>query len=135
MAAQGHKVALISTDPAHSLGDAIDMNLHGGKLMECPLVGVPGAEGSLSVLEIDPTQALNQFKGVVDQLVGGGSEMGGENAGMAKTLRELEEVFDTLPAGTDEVVALSKIINLVKQGGFDRIVLDTAPTGECFFFN
>ena len=109
------------------------MNLHGGKLMECPLVGVPGAEGSLSVLEIDPTQALNQFKGVVDQLVGGGSEMGGENAGMAKTLRELEEVFDTLPAGTDEVVALSKIINLVKQGGFDRIVLDTAPTGECFF--
>ena len=130
LAAQGHKVALISTDPAHSLGDAIDMDLRGGQLIDCPLIGVPPTEGSLSVLEIDPTNALKQFKGIVDQLVGGGREMGGENAGMANTLRELQEVFDTLPAGTDEVVALSKIVNLVKKGGFDRIVLDTAPTGE-----
>jgi len=130
MAAQGHKVALISTDPAHSLGDAIDMDLRGGQLIECPLIGVPAAEGSLSVLEVDPTSALNQFKGIVDQLVGGGQAMGSEKAGMANTLRELQEVFDTLPAGTDEVVALSKIVNLVKKGGFDRIVLDTAPTGE-----
>jgi arsenite-transporting ATPase len=83
----------------------------------------------LSVLEIDPTKALNQFKGVVDRLVGGGLEMDGDNAGLGKTLRELQEVFDTLPAGTDEVVALSRIIQIVKTGGFDRIVLDTAPTG------
>lgn len=129
MAAQGHKVALISTDPAHSLGDAIDMDLRGGQLIDCPLIGVPPTDGSLSVLEIDPTNALKQFKGIVDQLVGG-QEMGSENAGMANTLRDLQEVFDTLPAGTDEVVALSKIVNLVKKGGFDRIVLDTAPTGE-----
>ena len=81
-------------------------------------------------VEIDPTDALKQFKGIVDKLVGGGQDMGGENAGMANTLRELQEVFDTLPAGTDEVVALSKIVKLVKEGGFDRIVLDTAPTGE-----
>lgn len=49
---------------------------------------------------------------------------------MRNTLRELEEVFNTLPPGTDEVVALAKIVNLVKKGGFDRIVLDTAPTGH-----
>ena len=35
-----------------------------------------------------------------------------------------------MPAGTDEVVALAKIVNLVNKGGFDRIVLDTAPTGH-----
>jgi arsenite/tail-anchored protein-transporting ATPase len=35
-----------------------------------------------------------------------------------------------LPAGTDEVVALAKVINLVKKGGYDRIVIDTAPTGH-----
>lgn len=130
MASRGHKVALISTDPAHSLGDAIGLDLRGGKLMDCPLIGVPATEGSLSVLEVDPADALNEFKGIVDQLVGGGNEMGGENAGLANTMRELQEVFDTLPAGTDEVVALSKIVNLVKKGGFDRIVLDTAPTGH-----
>ena len=49
---------------------------------------------------------------------------------MRNTLRELEQVFDTLPAGTDEVVALAQVVNLVKKGGFDRIVLDTAPTGH-----
>jgi arsenite-transporting ATPase len=129
MAAKGHNVALISTDPAHSLGDAIDMNLKGGNLMDCPLIGVPPSEGSLSVLEIDPSTALSQFKGVVDQLVGG-DESPGSDDGIRNTLRDLGEVFDTLPAGTDEVVALAKIINLVKKGNFDRIVLDTAPTGH-----
>ena len=131
MASKGHKVALISTDPAHSLGDAIDMDLSGGKLVDCPLIGVPPSEGSMSVLEIDPSSALSQFKGVVDQLVGGGDMGdGGEAAGLRNTLRDLEEVFDTLPAGTDEVVALAKIVNLVKKGDYDRIVLDTAPTGH-----
>lgn len=132
MAAQGHNVALISTDPAHSLGDAIEMNLAGGNLMDCPLVGVPPGEGSLSVLEVDPSQSLNQFKGVVDKLIGGGGDEdpSGSGAGLRSTLKDLEEVFDTLPAGTDEVVALGKVINLVKKGEFDRIVIDTAPTGH-----
>ena len=136
MAAAGHKVALISTDPAHSLGDAVDMNLKGGKLQDCPLIGVPSVvdgsdQGSLSVLEIDPSASLSQFKGVVDQLMGAGNNGSSDkNAGLRNTLKDLQEVFDTLPAGTDEVVALAKIVNLVKKGDFDRIVLDTAPTGH-----
>ena len=128
MAASGHKVALISTDPAHSLGDAIDMNLQGGQLQDCPLIGVPPSDGSLSVLEIDPASALKEFKSTVDKLLGDTSA-GGDD-GIGRTLKEVQEVFDTLPAGTDEVVALAKIVNLVKKGGFDRIVLDTAPTGH-----
>jgi arsenite/tail-anchored protein-transporting ATPase len=132
MAARGHNVALISTDPAHSLGDAIDMNLAGGNLMDCPLIGVPPNTGSLSVLEVDPSQSINQFKGVVDKLIGGGGGDGDDKsrADVRNTLKELEEVFDTLPAGTDEVVALAKVIHLVKKGGYDRIVIDTAPTGH-----
>ena len=127
MAAQGHKVALISTDPAHSLGDAVDMDLSGGKLVECPLIGVPGTgDGSLSVLEIDPSSAISQFKGLVDKLIGTGDGDGGigEGSELRSTLQELETVFDTLPAGTDEVVALAKVVNLVKNGDFDRIVLE-----------
>jgi arsenite-transporting ATPase len=129
MAAKGHKVALISTDPAHSLGDAISMDLSGGKLIDCPLIGVPPSEGSLSVLEIDPSSAISEFKKVVNQLVGG-DDAPDQASDLRNTLRDVQDVFDTLPAGTDEVVALAKIINLVKKGGFDRIVLDTAPTGH-----
>jgi arsenite/tail-anchored protein-transporting ATPase len=129
MAAAGRKVALISTDPAHSLGDAVDMK---GirNLQECTLIGVPGdtGEGSLSVLEIDPTKSLSQFKSYMDQLVNANADQ--INPGMRDTLNEVKDIFDTLPAGTDEVVALARIVNLVKSGDYDRIVLDTAPTGH-----
>lgn len=133
MAAQGHKVALISTDPAHSLGDAIDMDISGGDLIDCPLIGVPGAtgQGSLSVMEIDPSSALSQFKGIVQNFMGNSGDTSGEGGSdLRATIQDLESIFDTLPAGTDEVVALAKVINLVKKGDFDRIVLDTAPTGH-----
>ncbi|KAL7460867.1 hypothetical protein ACHAXS_001300 [Conticribra weissflogii] len=49
---------------------------------------------------------------------------------MSSTLRSLGELIDTLPAGTDEVVALAKVIQLIRRGQFDRVVLDTAPTGH-----
>lgn len=127
MASQGHNVAIVSTDPAHSLGDALDLDLHGGQLVDVPLIGVPPSDGSLVAMEVDPAQALGQFKGLVDDLIGGDD---GPSGDLANTLRDLGEVFDTLPAGTDEVVALAKVVNLVKKGGYDRIVLDTAPTGH-----
>lgn len=130
MAAEGRKVAIVSTDPAHSLGDALDMDLRGGSLIDVPLIGVPEAGGSLSAMEIDPTASLKDFKKVVDQLIGNTGEQEGSGSDLAKTLSGLGEVFDTLPAGTDEVVALAKVVNLIKKGSFDRIVLDTAPTGH-----
>ena len=127
MAASGHNVAIVSTDPAHSLGDALDIDLKGGSLVDIPLIGVPSSEGSLSALEIDPAASLSQFKKVVDQLIGGDA---GPRGDLANTLADLGEIFDTLPAGADEVVALAKVVGLIKKGNFDRIVLDTAPTGH-----
>jgi len=132
MAAAGRNVALVSTDPAHSLGDAFGIDFSGGDLVEVPLIGVPPSDGSLSVLEIDPSKSLGEFKGLIDNLIGSAddSSAGAMGGDLTKTLRDLGEVFDTLPAGTDEVVALAKVVGLVKKGGFDRIVLDTAPTGH-----
>jgi arsenite-transporting ATPase len=130
MAAAGRNVALVSTDPAHSLGDVFDTDFKGGNLVDVPLIGVPYTDGSLSVLEVDPSKSLNEFKGLIDNLIGNSdndSEMGSD---FGKTLRELGDVFDTLPAGTDEVVALAKVVGLIKNGSFDRIILDTAPTGH-----
>jgi arsenite-activated ATPase ArsA len=132
MAASGRNVALVSTDPAHSLGDVFDIDFSGGDLVDVPLIGVPPTDGSLSVLEVDPSKSLGEFKRLIDNLIGSGesSSASGTSGDLSKTLKELGEVFDTLPAGTDEVVALAKVVSLVKKGGFDRIVLDTAPTGH-----
>ena len=93
------KVALISTDPAHSLGDAIDMDFSGGDLIDCPLIGVPGAtgEGSLSVMEIDPSNALGQFKGVVNKLIGKTGETSSQGGNDLKaTLQDLEGILEDL---------------------------------------
>jgi len=122
MATNGHKVALISTDPAHSLGDAFDQNFSGGNLCDVDIYG--NVEGTLSVLEVDPTKALDEFKDLVDKLISS-PDSTTENSEIKETLKELGSIFDTLPAGTDEVVALAKVIGLVKRGNFDRIVLDT----------
>jgi len=96
MAEAGHRVAIISTDPAHSLGDALDMNLGGGSLVESPYVGLSSG-GSLSAMEVDPSSALKQFKGVIDDLVGSSVSTGATSSqgGIGSTLRELGQVFDT----------------------------------------
>jgi arsenite-transporting ATPase len=133
MAKGGHNVAIVSTDPAHSLGDALDMNLQGGSLTDVPLYGVPPMpgtteEGSLKAMEIDPTSALKEFRDSIDNLLGKSSN--GDNSELMSTLGSVGELLDTLPAGTDEVVALAKVIQLIRRGQFDRVVLDTAPTGH-----
>ena len=135
MASAGHNVALVSTDPAHSVGDALDMNLQGGSMVEVPLYGVPpipgasiGEEGTLKAMEIDPTSALKEFRDSIDQLIGKNDN--DNNSELSSTLSSLGEIIDTLPAGTDEVVALAKVIQLIRRGKFDRVVLDTAPTGH-----
>jgi len=139
MASAGHDVAVVSTDPAHSLGDALDMNLNGGSLVDVPLFGVPSmlmgsGEGSLKAMEIDPTSALKEFRDSIDSLIGkrnnGNNDGDGGASEMSSTLNTLGEIIDTLPAGTDEVVALAKVIQLIRRGNFDRVVLDTAPTGH-----
>ena len=52
----------------------------------------------------------------------------------------LTDIFDNPPPGADELVALSKVVSLVEEGEaktamgesikFDRVVIDTAPTGH-----
>lgn len=138
MASYGHKVALVSTDPAHSLGDALDVDLRGGSLVDIPLYGVPpvmidggsGDEGSLQALEIDPTSSLQEFRDSIDALIGKNNNDSVNHSEVSSALNSLGELIDTLPAGTDEVVALAKVIQLIRRGDFDRVVLDTAPTGH-----
>jgi len=136
MAKAGHNVVIVSTDPAHSLGDALDMNLKGGSLIDVPLFGVPPVstvgsddEGSLKAMEIDPTSALKEFRDSIDKLIGKKNN-GAENSELFSTLSSVGDLLDTLPAGTDEVVALAEVIQIIRRGQFDRVVLDTAPTGH-----
>ena len=119
-AADGTKTLVVSTDPAHSLSDTLDVDIpaHPSRLREdVPLWGV----------EIDPDAAMEegffaaqQEEGPVGDLAG---MLGGEGAGMESLLG------GTMP-GADEAAAMQKLIEHMDDPRFDRVVVDTAPTGH-----
>jgi arsenite-transporting ATPase len=107
-AESGLRTLVASTDPAHSLGDALQLSLAGG----AP-VRVPGLE-TLDALEIDPTEAIGKFRaalaafrpsdlglgGMAEQLVG---QLG---------LEDFADILDEPPPGLDELLALSEVVDL-----------------------
>ena len=132
LADSGLKTLVVSTDPAHSLGDALKERLNGSpRLLDSPAGG-----GQLWAMEIDPRAALAEFR----ELVGGvmGSESDSSN-GVGDDVAEFIQSITDLPPGSDEIVAMAKVMSYLDQGltlpnggkvKFERVVLDTAPTGH-----
>jgi arsenite-transporting ATPase len=133
LADEGLKTLIISTDPAHSLGDALMTDLSSGNVTPISEQG----DGSLYALEVDLVQAVAEFKRIIQGLKGDGEE---DSISAKLGLGDLTDLFDVAPPGADELVALSKVISLVEEGQaktamgetilFDRVVIDTAPTGH-----
>lgn len=117
LAKAGHRTLLVSTDPAHNVGDIFDTS-----------IGSKGKEvaPNLIALEIDPevetTAYINQVKENVKGTV---------NPTM---MQEVYRQLDTAKAspGADEAALFDKIVSIVldEQENYDRIVFDTAPTGH-----
>lgn len=117
LSASGHRTLLVSTDPAHNVGDIFGRPI-GGKPVEV-------AE-RLVALEIDPqleteryiAGVKNNIKGVVH----------------SSMMEEVHRQLDTAKAspGADEAALFDKLITIIleERRGFDKIVFDTAPTGH-----
>ena len=113
-AEHGRETLVISTDPAHSLGDSFDQNLSGGEVI--PIKGVKNLFG----MEIDPRKAFEQYREMTQQ--GEAGEMGG--------MMGLEEFTDMNAPGSDEALAFSKVLEFIQECEYDLVVFDTAPTGH-----
>lgn len=118
------KILIFSTDPAHSLSDCF--NLHIGNK-------VTKIEDNLYGLEVDAEEALNEFrktytkeiKEAFDALVD--RKISVDLPFDRDILQRLKELT---PPGLDEIMALMKMVELMKSGEYDLIILDTAPTGH-----
>lgn len=129
----GLRTLVVSTDPAHSLGDALAVDLSSGSIE--PIV----TEENLSALEIDIEKALTQFQDIARGL---DTSNLADSLGVPKEivdslgLDDLTSIFKNPPPGIDEIVALINIFKLSKQTlpngspRFNRIIIDTAPTGH-----
>lgn len=125
LSTKGFRTLIVSTDPAHSLGDALDENLSTGQVR--PIVTEP----SLWALEIDVEANLDEFRrsaGTLD------SQSIADSLGVPKDvidgvgLDDLASIFTNPPPGIDEIIALTKIFEYAdkfQENGkpmYDRIV-------------
>jgi arsenite-transporting ATPase len=124
------RVLLLSADPAHSLGDALEARL-GDE--ERP---VPGAPARLRARELDADRALGaaraRYRHAVDQLFD--ALRGGSHLDPAFDRAVVQELIDLAPPGIDELFAMVAVTDaLGGQGNGEApavVVLDTAPTGH-----
>ncbi len=114
---QGFRTLVVSTDPAHNLGDIFHQTVHGEitELIE-----------NLWGIEIDPQQEANRYiKGVKENL---------EGLVKSKMVEEVHRQIDMASAspGADEAALFDRLISIILEqyDQFDKIVFDTAPTGH-----
>ncbi|MHA1986150.1 MAG: ArsA family ATPase [Promethearchaeota archaeon] len=127
-AEHGRNTLIISTDPAHSLGDSLGIELSPG--IPTPIEGID----NLTALEINPKANISEYKELTN--INPMEEMG--MSGLMDSLPifgDMEELASMTPPGIDEALAFGKILEFVEtEHDYDLIVFDTAPTGHTLRF-
>jgi arsenite/tail-anchored protein-transporting ATPase len=113
LARSGRKVLVVSTDPAHSLGDALDADL-GGEPTEL--------EAGLYAAHVDTRSLLD----------GAWSRLRGHLATMLAGAGVDELVADELTVlpGVEDLLALDEVRRLAETGLWEVVVVDCGPTAE-----
>ncbi len=109
----GYRTLVMSTDPAHSLGDSLDI----------PLSGEPRQiRENLWAQELDIYREIDQHWGALQKWLH-----------VLMTWRGADDILaDELAVvpGMEELAGLLYLLNYHESGAYDVIVVDTAPTGE-----
>ena len=112
-AAAGKRTVVLSTDPAHSLADAL----------EAPVGAAPtDVGGGLYAQQVSAQQEIERNWASVQGWMGTMLVERGVNRIAAEEL--------SVPPGGDELFALLQLKTHVESGEWDVIVVDCAPTGE-----
>lgn len=112
-AARGRKALVLSTDPAHSLSDALGV----------PLGATPTeVDTGLYAMQVDAQRAFERTWRDIQGYLTAVLERAGVDALQAEEL--------TVLPGAEEVLALLEVTRQVTTGPWDLVVVDCAPTGE-----
>ncbi len=119
-AGDAEQILLFSTDPAHSLSDSLDIKI-GDRVTEIARHG----KARLYALEMNAVRALEEFKTKHRAML---QEIGERGTFLDES--DINELLDLSLPGMDEVMALFELTELERAGAYDRIVVDTAPSGH-----
>jgi arsenite-transporting ATPase len=112
-AQDGSRTLVISTDPAHSLADALLCDV-GGEATK--------VEKRLWAQQVQAQDELERHWSAVSDWLGGLLMERGVDRIAAEEL--------TVPPGGDELFSLLQIKRAVESGSYDAVIVDCAPTGE-----
>jgi len=127
-AEHGRNTLIISTDPAHSLGDSLGIELPPG--VPTPIKDID----NLTALEINPKVNMAEFNGLTNINPLKEMGMGGIMENMP-LLGDVEDFSASNPPGIDEALAFGKILEFIEtEHDYDLVVFDTAPTGHTLRF-
>lgn len=112
-AKEGLKTLIVSTDPAHSLGDSLDLELSSEpvEVME-----------NLWAQEIDTIHEVEQGWGQIQKYI--------TTLFTSKAIQDITVEELTVFPGLEELLCLLRILRYYKQKTYDVLIIDCAPTGE-----
>ena len=115
-ARDGTATLVVSTDPAHSLSDTLETDIPSdpARIRE----DIP-----LFAAEIDPEEAL-------DEGIFGGGGGAGDNPLAGLLGGDAANPLGSSMPGSDEAAAIRLLLEYMDDPRFDRVVVDTAPTGH-----
>ena len=121
------EVLLFSIDPAHSLAACLGREVGPQETRIAP---------GLSVIELDAQAEYARLKkNYADELTGVfGRSTAQTGIELAFDRDVMERMLDVAPPGLDEMLALTRIVDLMERRQYDLFVLDTAPTGHLLRF-
>lgn len=116
-AREGRKILLVSTDPAHNLGDIFEQKI-GGQVKK--------VSTHLDVIEIDSEQETTVYINTVKENL--------KDIVQPSMVDEVNRQLDTAKSspGADEAALFNKLISIIIEEHlhYDQCIVDTAPTGH-----
>ena len=117
-ASQQQKTLIVSTDPAHSLGDVLNVQLNNEKIAINPY---------LDAIELNPDVIVDAHFAQVERTIKSYA-----NPDMMPKIREHLRLSKSAPGAQEAAMLESMCQHLVAaaDAGYEHIIFDTAPTGH-----
>ncbi|WP_430737036.1 ArsA family ATPase [Psychrobacter sp. VH5] len=117
-ASQQQKTLIVSTDPAHSLGDVLDTPLNNAKT---------AISHYLDAIELNPDVIVDSHFAQVERTISAYA-----NPDMMPKIREHLRLSKSAPGAQEAAMLESMCQHLVEaaDAGYEHIIFDTAPTGH-----
>lgn len=119
MAKYGKKTLVFSVDPAHSLSDIFEQDI-GNRLTE-----IDGID-NLSAIEIDAKQLLEELKEQYREAITQALSQILRGVDLPFEREVAKSIMDISPPGLDELMAISKLISILRTSKYDFVIVDTA---------